>query len=231
MLDLPCNPATSVELPVDNSLHESKFDAPNDCDWFRVTLVGGKNYHFFYKIAAEDGNVISYLSLHDAAGTELTSIGQFAGFTLAGFSYTPASAGTYYLGLKGEKPATYQLGAGPDCADDKPTRCALKTPGKPVTGSLQSYFDYDVFRVRLEAGKTYTFDLLSKQPYEFGPLYLFGRRKTRALGTSVTPPSGYAQARRISHVTAPETGAYFLRFGDATLPDGVFNYELSYHAE
>ncbi len=57
MIDLPCDSTTMATLPADESFYESKIEFPNDCDWVKVQLEGGRAYAVSYRTSldTEDG--------------------------------------------------------------------------------------------------------------------------------------------------------------------------------
>jgi hypothetical protein len=132
-------------------------NAAGDIDWFKADLKAGQSYTFIldgtqgslgFDIVDDKGNVVS-------GGKSLLADG---GTMLA---YTPASAGSYYVQIKGGTGA-YQLQAALSEPDDysatAKTSAVLPDAGS-IKGRLEIAGDHDWIKVHMEAGKAYTFGI------------------------------------------------------------------------
>jgi hypothetical protein len=234
MMDLACDASAPVTLPVADSFYENRLEFPGDCDWVKVGLEAGRHYHLYYGLDKEHEPPYPTLTfgLRAPDGSLLREITQIYSTMLLGFAFTAPQTGTYHVTIAGGGAAGYRLAAGRDCAEAKPTRCALREAGRALAGKLQSYYDVDVIRVFLDQGSTYTFDVVSdtaETPYF---VTLNGRRKTLVAGEDVPPPEGSASAKRIGPFRPPATGAYFLELRDSGVPLGrPAEYRVTYRVK
>ena len=209
MMDLACDASTPVTLPVADSFYENRLEFPGDCDWVEVGLKACSHYHLYYgldKEPEEPPYPTLTFGLRAPDGGLLREITQIYSTMLLGFAFTaPPIPSLPHVTIAGGGAAGYRLAAGRDCAEAKPTRCALREAGRALAGRLQSYYDVDVIRVFLDRGSAYTFDVVSdtaETPYF---VTLTGRRKTVVAGEDVPPPEGSASAKRIGPFRPPAT--------------------------
>ena len=149
--------------------------AGHDRDFFGVDLEAGKTYQIDLEGAdtgrgtAEDPRV----ALHDADNTQLGQDDNSGVGKNSRMIHTPTAAGTYYVHARG-RDGTYTLsvrevpppddsanvseGDGEDLPADTTTSGRVQVGGS-VTGEIDSETDKDWFKVVLEAGKTYQFDM------------------------------------------------------------------------
>ena len=172
--DLPEGTTTTGEVDVGGSV-TGNVDRDTDVDWFRVELEADTRYQF--DVEGTDtgrGNLADPFlwGLYDAGGQAISGArSNDGGVGKNGrVIYTPTADGTYYIAASGTATTTgtYTLSvivlgangaseADTDFPADNTTSGRVEV-GASVTGNI-SNADYDYFRVDLEAGKTYQFDL------------------------------------------------------------------------
>ncbi|MFS2139545.1 pre-peptidase C-terminal domain-containing protein [Duganella sp. Dugasp56] len=132
-----------------------------DIDMFKVSLTAGTTYAFSGQLNNSLGAI---LQLNLMAGDGSAVYGASDSLTVD-YTYTPTASGTYYLAvtdrLKFRPESKYTLKAGvvaDDYAGDATTKgvLAVGTPAKGVAGGPA---DMDWFKVHLDGGKTYVFDM------------------------------------------------------------------------
>jgi len=139
-----------------------EIEVEGDRDWFKVTLKAGKTYRFDMEGAPTGHGTLPdpYVwGIHDATGTYIAGT--------RGGIFSPGEDGTYYVeaGADSRKFGTYTLSvaevtkdAGDDHAAGTGTTGTVAVGGS-ATGTIESDGDRDWFKVTLEAGRTYRFDL------------------------------------------------------------------------
>ena len=172
--DLPEGSTTTGEVDVGGSV-TGNVDRDADVDWFRVELEADTRYQFDVEGADTGrGNLADPFlwGLYDAGGQAISGArSNDGGVGKNGrVIYTPTADGTYYIAVSGTATTTgtytlsvIVLGANGVSEADTDFPATTATTGRvdvgaSVTGTI-SNADYDYFRVDLEAGKTYQFDL------------------------------------------------------------------------
>ena len=142
----------------------------NDTDWFRITLEAGKTYQFdLLGDSTGDGTLFDpYMRLRDAAGNVIVEIDDAGTDLNSRITYTATYDGFYFVAASSTDggTGTYLVTATEfpvPVTDD--FAATVATAGRVVvggssTGELELTNDRDWFRITLEAGKTYQFDLL-----------------------------------------------------------------------
>jgi methionine-rich copper-binding protein CopC len=144
-----------------------------DEDWFKVSLQAGTTYVFELKGADGGGGTLgagsaeAYLALFDTSGYFLQSAinGGTGGDPLT--SFTPVTSGTYYLSVSDlfdTGTGTYtlkasSLGTSADDYNNNTSTTGVLPVGGQVTGNIELPADDDWFKVSLQAGTTYVFEL------------------------------------------------------------------------
>lgn len=230
MVDLPCDATTMATVPADDSFYESQIEFPNDCDWIKVKLEGGRAYAVSYRTSVESEPAYAEVIARAPDGRELASVPtSYPGERhLRGLDFYAATSGTYFVQFKGDLATTYAIAVGRDCQGfGKPAGCGLGAPGSVHKGKLQNLDDYDTFKVQLQAGTTYTFDLASRKK-EPGRLAVRGKHRFNASSIDdAPPPEGFKSARRVV-VTAPYTGSYSLQVSPVYAFDAPAAYRVTY---
>lgn len=171
---------------------QGNIEISGDKDWFKVTLEKGSSYVFDLSGFTTGGGSLGglngrgRLSIYDSAGTMIESV--FNGGTggEARLTYVPTVAGTYYLEasdlstgvgtytLQSTAPVTSTPGTGTtpelplpagDGSDDYAGTAATSatlTAGQQKAGSIETSGDKDWFKVTLESGVSYVFDLIGQ---------------------------------------------------------------------
>ena len=175
--DFPETTATGGRVDVGASA-TGNIETATDRDWFKVDLEAGN----FYRIDLEglDGGGGAqpdpYLrNIRDSSGAEISGTGNddiVGGVSDSRVIFTPTAAGAYYLVASGfggaDDTGTYTLSVteletrteegDTDFAASISTLGRVEVGGS-ATGEIDPVADVDWFRVVLEAGKTYVFDL------------------------------------------------------------------------
>ncbi len=160
--DFAGNSATAGTLAAGDAV-TGDIQFTNDEDWFRLDLTAGTTYIFALQ-GADSGMgtlVNSMLQLYSAAGLYLDSGYNSAGNGLL-LVYTPTSSGAYYLsaaGVYSDNLGTYTLNASLDDYTHSALTGGSVAVGNDAFGAIQYFGDQDWFRVDLNAGGEYVFDL------------------------------------------------------------------------
>ena len=149
-----------------------EIEAPNDRDWFAVTLNAGKTYRVDLEGSATGAGSLwdPYLyGIYDAGGNYIPGTYDDDGGAVLNsrVRFTATEDATYYVaaGAYGNEEGTYTLSV-TDVADGVPDDFAAGTGtsgevvvGNSAHGDIETRDDRDWFAVTLEADKTYRFDL------------------------------------------------------------------------
>ena len=143
-------------------------------DWFAVTLEKGKTYEIHQEgLTAGKGNLGAPVlrGIHDANGKLIagTAAGQDGNWVLQNYLlFTPEKDGVYYMAAgayKHNQGNTYTLsvtevsvGSTDDYTAGTDTKGKVKVGGS-ATGDIENAADIDWFKVALEKGQEYRFDL------------------------------------------------------------------------
>ncbi len=163
--DYPWSTSTTGVVTINGPASSGAIETANDTDLFKVILVAGTQYVF--SLARAPGGLSDpLLQLYSPTVELLRSDDDSGGSGNAIIYYTATASGTYYLGAmdySGGK-GTYTLQAssvassGDDYAANTGTSGVLSVGGQ-ATGNIEKNGDEDWFRITLQAGVTYTFDL------------------------------------------------------------------------
>jgi hypothetical protein len=216
--DHSASTADPGRLLVGSTGSAGKLEVSGDRDWFKVTLAAGTTY---WLTLAGDGTSTAYngsavFKLLDTAGN---TVATYPGYTYvnAGSSllipYVPAKTGTYYLEVAGDGyssggyKARAVVGEADDYADQQTTDAASITPGTTIAGKLAIPQDQDVFKLAVEAGKTYLVELTGKSSSQYGSIDLNGT----AAGGAYQPLVEYSKTGVSEYrvLTANTTGDYY----------------------
>ena len=170
--DLPGDTTTTGEVDVGGSV-TGNIGSFADADYFRVVLEAGTRYQIDLEGAPTGRGTLAdpALTLYDESENNLLDDDTSGIGANSRVIFTPTTAGTYYLRVEDSDETdtgTYTLSvivlgangaseADTDFPDTTSTSGRVEV-GASVTGNI-SNGDYDYFRVDLEAGKTYQFDL------------------------------------------------------------------------
>ena len=170
--DLPTDNTTTGEIDVGGTV-TGNIETTSDADWFRVELETGKRYQIDQEGSPTGLGTLGdpYLTPLDENGTPLGEDDDGGVGTNARMIFTPTVTGTHYLAVTAADGGTgtytlsvIVLGAnGASEADtDFPrnnTTTGRVEVGASATGNIGAPRDYDWFRVDLQAGHKYQFDL------------------------------------------------------------------------
>ena len=173
--DCPHDTTTTCEVDVGGSVTGT--GETLDRDWFRVVLEAGTRYQIDVE-GTDTGRGTQTdpgISLFDASATDLSQDDDNSGVGKnARIIYTPTADATYHVQASdvSHDGGTYTLSVivlGANGASEADTDFPADTTttgevdvGGSVTGTIDSETDKDWFKVDLEAGKTYQFDMEGK---------------------------------------------------------------------
>ena len=200
------------------------FELPGDNDWFRVTLQAGVTYFFEGHPGGVNEPGYRYgvnLGLRDAAGWEVDRHGFRPVVDLSGnyrqMYFTPTETGTYYV----------VAGTHPDSGIEAYT-VAVSTPvddyvantqtkgnapiGTQVTGRIERATDQDWFRVSLDAGTTYHFDLNAAEGAAAQDMFmsLYAVDASSGVTQLAGDPDPSNGGQPLVHFTPTISGTYYL---------------------
>lgn len=164
--DLPEHWSTAGRIVAGGSAAGS-IDYEHDRDWFHVDFRAGEYYTITLR---SDQDFVFGLNLYDQAGNRLDYVAGFQFGQRLSMTYRAATDGAgiveveRYPTVRGVDHATpYSVtlvAAADDIGDDAAGAHALAL-GATAQGSLQAGIDRDAFRISLQAGVSYRFDLAS----------------------------------------------------------------------
>jgi len=191
----------------------------SDRDWFRVSLQAGRTYRFNL-----NGNTLSdpALYLRNSSGSQLAYNDDFSGLN-SQITYTATSSGTYYLdaGAYSSGTGSYTLLATDTSPSDdfsaNTSTTGSVTVGASSTGVVNSNSDRDWFRVSLNAGQTYRFNL-NGNTLSDPSLYL-----RNSSGTQLAYNDDFSGLNSQITYTPTSTGIYYLDAGAYSSGTGSYN--------
>ena len=214
---------------------------PGDRDWFAVTLVTGRTYHFDLEGAPNSTRTLLDPYLRGVYDSEGNLIGDTTdndgGFVVnSRVALTATQDGTHYVSASGNgnRTGTYRLSV-TEVADVQTagtdTSGTVSVGGK-VRGMIELPDDQDWFAVTLVAGTTYRIDLEGVSTYD-GTLndpYLHGvyDSEGRLIGETTDDDGGEGRNSQVSFKTT-EGGTYVRTYyvSAGTDGSGTGTYELS----
>ena len=169
--DCSYDTTTTCEVEVGGSA-TGNIENDLDSDWFKVELEADTRYQFDLEGAPSGRGTLPDPVLEIRSAADAIDADDDGGVGLnSRVIYTPTSSGTYYLSARkaGTTTGAYTLsvivlGANGNSEADTDFPETTSTSGRvdvgaSVTGTIGADTDADWFRVDLEAGKTYQFDL------------------------------------------------------------------------
>lgn len=224
--DFPMSVNTTGVVVVNGGSTRGVIETVDDGDLFKVSLAAGESY-VFRAIGGTTELPDPYLVLY-GTDTQLITFDDDSGGNLnAEITYTPATAGVYYLGAfdAGSGLGSYSVSV-TRSSDDYPwstsTNGVVNVGGVPISGIVNTAGDADLFKVTLVAGTSYTFDLIRSAGGLVDPyLMLYGADLSMLARDD--DGAGNANARII--YTATTSGAYYL--GAMDYGTGTGGYTLS----
>jgi Ca2+-binding RTX toxin-like protein len=208
-----------------NGFASGAIETPNDTDWFRVRLTAGHTYQFDLEGQSTFQSTLAdpFLRLRDAFGNSILSDDDAGiGFNSL-ITYTASTTGNYILSAGSAvtgQTGTYFLlatdvtSAGDDYAGTTATGGIVSVGGSSA-GTLEIINDRDWFRVTLQQGRSYQFDLEGAATGQGSLLDPFLRLRDSA-GASIKydDDAGTGLNAQIAF-TAAVSGTYYLSVGDA----------------
>ena len=226
-------PGTSASVavsPLAPGHVDGTVNSTGDADWYGVTLAAGTQYEFRLGAASLD----SVLQLYDAQGDPLDYVdNSWGGGDPEILVYTPATAGTFYVGVSGYADSTgdflldinaTRAGSSADLVGDGYLDAAanlLQVGAGPVRSVVDSAADEDVYAVTLSANTTYLFELSSN--LLDGTLALYG-----PLGHLLDSADyGGIGGSENLYFTPLASGTFYIGAGGWSASTGSFALELS----
>ena len=242
--DLPYDTTTTGEVDVGGSVTGTVADA-QDGDSFQVDLEAGKRYQFDVEGAPTGRGTLPdpWLSrIVDPDGNPVQDADNDGGVGLnARVVLTPTADGTHYVAARvsftaSVKEGTYTLSVillganGVSEADTDFPNNALTSGrvdvGASATGNVESATDVDRFRVDLEAGKQYQFDL-EGAPTDRGTLEDPYLSLIDPMGTVLESDNDDGDGVNSQIVyTATATGAHYLRADKSATETGTYTLSV-----
>jgi len=169
-------PATPDDFSADSSTmgrlstatHASgTLEVPNDADWFKVTLDAGTDYVFRLEKGTPAQNLLTLgrLQLIDASGKVLAQQTNWSGDTITQLVFHASRTDSYYLAVDDPmfaRTASYavsMLANRQDTVAGDASTTATLGPGQVKVGNIDFATDNDWYRVDMQAGHTYNFQL------------------------------------------------------------------------
>ena len=240
--DLPEGITTTGKVEVGGSV-TGEIDPALDVDWFAVELKKGKRYQFDVEGADTGrGNLADphLWGLQDAGGQAVLGVrSNDGGVGKNGRdTYTPSTGGSYYIAVAGavSTTGTYTLsvivlGANGVSEADTDFPATTGTTGRvevgaSATGNIESTTDVDWFRVDLEAGKRYQFDL-EGEPTERGiledPVLRLYDDSSDVIATN--DDGGEGLNSRLTYTSTAE-GTYYIAVSGAASTTGTYTLSV-----
>lgn len=237
--DVPEGNASTATVAVGGSV-ASEIGGPNDRDTFRVVLERGQRY--VIDLTAEGQPALGdprIVAIHRPNGALLPGSSNDdwgGGFDSRVVLRAPVD-GIYRITVGGDEGSTggYRLGlreeavSAVDAVGSTPATAAVLSDGS-VTGTIDSPYDTDWYRVTLVEGRSYRFDLRGESsgggtladPVITG---LYDRSGTLIAGTAIGTGGVGTDAQLV--FTAPSPGRYFLSAGGYFLDTGSYTLEVT----
>ena len=223
--DYPWATNTTGVVVVNSAGTAGSIEVTDDADLFKVTLLAGTQYIFNLK-AANSGLADPYLILYGPTVDLIAFDNDGGGSKDAQIIFTATTTGTYYLGAMDFDTGTgrYTLTAqtvqnSSDDFTNSTNTVGVVTVGSQTKGTIEIATDEDWFKVSLQAGTSYRFELLGAdggggtlgagiwhQPY----LSIYDANGQYISATA----SGGTGGDPLLTFTAPTTGNYFLSAKD-----------------
>ncbi|MBK9346174.1 MAG: PPC domain-containing protein [Burkholderiales bacterium] len=229
---------TTTGIVIVNSSVTGTIDTGGDQDWFAVRLYANTRYQVDLQGLPTSSGTLSdpcLRGIYNSTGTLVSGTTDDDSGTGANalVSFTPTSAGTYYIsaGAYSGTTGTYTLAVTSQGGADTPadsTTTATVSPGGSVDGLVDQTGDSDWFAVSLTAGLTYTIDLQPKSnstsplndPYLYG---LYNSAGNLISGTT-DDDSGAGTGAQVTCAIST-SGIYYISAGGYS--NNVGNYALS----
>ena len=263
--DLPSDTSTPGEVDVGGSV-TGNIDAARDHDWFAVELEAGREYQIDLEGSPTGRGTLEdpwLPGIYDSSGTQIPDTEDDDGGENLNsrMLFTPDATGTYYVAAAEANdtntgtytlsvrdvspPATPHLEGDTDLAGNANTTGVVEVDGLVARGAIAApvgvsgnyySFDYDWFKVDLQAGQTYRVDLApvidrrGDGTYEQS-LYpeivaLYDADSDYLHHTSAQPGSGPGYVARVEF-TPNADGAYYISVAGLGFTAGEYELTVS----
>jgi hypothetical protein len=208
-----------------------RLEVPRDVDWYKVSLKANVAYSF--RVDGKPEGLSSYLSgpdvaLVDAFGRAL--VGGMHDQTASLFTFQPVADGDYYVTVSTSSEVFSYTISSVVNADDRYLGSAATTgtlsPGGVIRSAIDFKGDTDWFKVELQAGQRYTFELTGAAGGG-GTLPVPELKLYDANGIAQAQVSGNPSYSPFLSFTATKSGTYYVQAGSAytyngTVPTGTY---------
>ena len=165
--DPPGDNSTEARLTPGQEVSGTLYPA-GDKDWFRLSVQPGQRYSFTLNGVTEGETTLDpVLNIYSAAGESIAGNDDSNGSLNSALNYAPREAGEVFVEARGFSdeaagPYVLNVSVGPvppdDVGNDSSTRTQA-TPGRAITGSIESEGDVDWYRLRARTNQRYTITL------------------------------------------------------------------------
>ena len=253
--ETPASTATTRAVEVGGHA-TGEVQAPNDENWYRVTLEAGKTYRIDVEGERHGGPDFGTLfnphirGIYDADGNRLADTqDSYSGSAPynAQVVFSPTADGTYYIGAgSADDTGTYRVTVADITDDDEPARPhTVDDVTAPVvdldgdgtaSGTIHGRHDRDWFQVVLEGGTTYRVEMQGSEtsrgtlsdPYIRGIHDADGRYLPGTSNNDVTENGWWRSDNSEVSFTPTEDGTYYIVASSAHTGYGTYGtYEVS----
>ena len=146
---------------------DGQLETSYDVDYFKVSLQANQTYTI--KLSSDNDDFYPTVDLYDANGNSEWNVNYTYNYDDSDvkdeFTFTPSTAGNYYLEVSGYESGSYEIEVDQVQADDHPdningdfsnsTFDFSNSNDVSMTGNFNSYGDEDYFKLNAEAGDTF----------------------------------------------------------------------------
>ena len=228
--DHPWSTSTTAVMTIDGAASTGRIEIALDADLFKISLSAGETYTIDATSSNDDGLANPYLYLYSPDIDLLKSDDDSGGGSNAQLNYTATSSGTYYVGVRdyGTGVGNYQLQAS-RVVDDYPwatsTSGVVNVNGELASGRIEVSEDYDLFKINLTEGTTYTIDATSSNNNGLANPYLYLFSPDIELLNS-DDDSGEGYNAQLTY-TATTSGTYYVGVSDAGSGIGAYTVNVA----
>ncbi|MQA42281.1 DUF4214 domain-containing protein [Rugamonas aquatica] len=217
-----------------------RLELPSDRDVLKLSVVAGETYALEMTptdVSSANWNFYTTLGVTDGNGASVYTRGQYSNNNKIYQLFEASKSGDYYLTVGASLAGNGQAGGykliatdvGRDDYAASAQTTAVVAPGATFSGNIGVFDDHDWVKVRLEAGRTYVFDLhgkasgggsLDTSTSSAGMTLLGNNGGSLAYGVSV------GGEQRISYIAA-STGDFYLDVRGSSDHTGTYTVEAT----
>lgn len=208
------NNVSTTNSLVRNSTVASRLDVGGDSDWFKLAMTSGLSYGIQLRGATTDLLTGGDLQIRDAAGNILDSRTTYSG-TANDLSFHATATANYLVSVNDghSDVGGYTVRwVATDTIQNNITTTNSLARNSSTTSRIDVEGDSDWFKVTMNAGESYGFQVLStgSSPLQWGDLQL-----RDAQGNIISSFASYSASTNSLGFTAASTGTYFISVNDA----------------